>query len=322
MSTRITTQTCNLPALNEQSSQVQDPWELIWCKPYIDATRLATAIEHDLQNTPTPDFRTRLLVRDACRAIKAFWGRKKFTNWIKVSPAGAKITAILQEKLGRIGYVNIQRRLVASIDATQLGQIFDLLGRRIHDRIEVNIAGSIPTLIQGLTARPTTNIDFVNNTPTEIRRQRSTVGEIKKTYGLALRPVQSHYLPANWEQRKSHLGDYGGLRVYLVNEYDIFVSKLSSQQEKHKEDLRVLADQLDKEKAKHLLSTDGKSFLDNPRLRSPIEVNWRFIYQEPLEPPTPQTESRGARLAKEITRKPDIPFPKKRKGRRMKYPPL
>jgi hypothetical protein len=36
---------------------------------------------------------------------------------------------------------------VASIDSTEVRQIFDLLGRGIRDPIEVYIAGSIPTLI-------------------------------------------------------------------------------------------------------------------------------------------------------------------------------
>ena len=72
------------------------------------------------------------------------------------------------------------------------------------------------------------------------------------------------------------------MRVYVVDEYDIFVSKLSSKKEKHQSDLGVLALELDKETALHRLLNDGKSFLDDPKLRPQILENWRFIFQEPL----------------------------------------
>ena len=37
-----------------------DPWQLVWGQPYIDAERMAAALEDDLRHTPDPDFRTRL----------------------------------------------------------------------------------------------------------------------------------------------------------------------------------------------------------------------------------------------------------------------
>jgi hypothetical protein len=67
-----------------------------------------------------------------------------------------------------------------------------------------------------------------------------------------------------------------------VNEYDIFVSKLSSKKKKHQDDLRVLALKLDRDIARSRLVTDGRSFLDDLKLKPQIEENWRFIFQEPL----------------------------------------
>ena len=67
-----------------------------------------------------------------------------------------------------------------------------------------------------------------------------------------------NYLPAHWQNRRHWLGDFGGLRVYVVDEYDIFVSKLSSKKEKHQSDLGVLALKLDKEIARQRLLTDGR----------------------------------------------------------------
>jgi hypothetical protein len=171
---------------------------------------------------------------------------------------------------------------VSTIGMPQVEQIFKLLGENIHERVEVAIAGSIPTLIKGLTSRPTTDIDFVDEVPPEIRKQTTVAQQIKIKFGLTLGHVQSHYLPSNWRNRRQFLGDFGQLRVYLVDPYDIFISKLSSKQQRHKDDLRVLAQTLDKTTARERLFRDGKQFVDNPFQRPEIEKNWDFIFLEPL----------------------------------------
>ena len=267
-----------------QSPPIPDPWQLVWGQPYIDSRTLAAAIEQDLGRNGQPDFRTRLLVRDAAAAIRSFWGPRRFTRWLSANPVAPMIRAILDEELGESGFTSIRRRLVNSIDFPQIRQIFEILGRGIDGPVEVHIAGSIPTLIKGLTARPTNDIDFVEEVPVEIRSQRAVLRTIETQFGLTLGHVQSHDLPAHWQNRRQWLGDFGELRVYLVDEYDIFVSKLSSKQEKHQLDLRVLARKLDKSVAKRRLLTDGKAFLDDAGLKLQIEENWRFVFQEPLIP--------------------------------------
>ncbi len=280
-----------------QAQKTLDPWKLVWGQPYIDSLTLAGAIEQDLERDTHPDFRTRLLVRDASLALRSFWGPRRFSRWVTASPVGPEIRAILKEDLGQPGFTAIGRRLVDSIDSPQVCQIFELLGRGIHGTVEVHNAGSIPTLIKGLTFRPTADIDFVDEVPAEIRRQRGVLRKIEEQYGLTLGHVQSHFLPAQWENRRQWLGDFGGLRVYVVDEYDIFVSKLSSKKEKHRLDLRVLALKLDRDKAKHRLLIDGRAFLDDPKLKPQIEENWRFIFQEPLrgDQPAKNADDRGPR---------------------------
>jgi hypothetical protein len=282
------------------SRQTQDPWELVWGQPYIDSQTLATAIEEDLQRNPDPDFRTKLLVRDAARAIKSFWGPKKFGRWLEESPPGETIAALLRENLGKVGFHFIRRRLVANVTREQIEQILELLGHPIHERLEINIAGSIPTLLEGLTFRPTDGIDFVNEVPKQIRKQKAAVDQIKTKYGLLLGHVQSHYLPANWMSRRQYLGDFGGIRAYLVDPSDIFVSKLSSKQEKHKDDLRVMAPKLDRHKVKQRLLVDGKAFLEDPKDRATIEENWRFIYREPLFLEETRNQGKRAKPTAEI----------------------
>ena len=132
-----------------QAQTTLDPWRLVWGQPYLDSRTLAAAIEQDLGRDPRPDFRTRLPIRDAAVAMRSYWGSRRFTQWLAESPVGQRIRAILDEDLGRTGFPAIRRRLVDSISSTQLGQIFERLGRGIHGPVEVHIAGSIPTLIQG-----------------------------------------------------------------------------------------------------------------------------------------------------------------------------
>ena len=144
--------TSDRPTNERMVERRPDLWQLIWGQPYIDAARLAQAIELDLKDAPAPDFRSRLLVRDAAKALRSFWRSKRFELWLGASAVGESIRRILSEDLGETGYPFIRRRLAASIDAVKIKRIFDLLGRAIHGRIEVNIAGSIPTLIQGMTA--------------------------------------------------------------------------------------------------------------------------------------------------------------------------
>jgi hypothetical protein len=296
-----------------QAATTLDPWRLVWGQPYIDSRTLAAAIEQDLALNDHPDFRTRLLVRDAAVALRSYWGSRRFAQWLEASPAGPEVREIMNEDLGEPGFSTIRRRLVDSIDSTQLSQIFDLLGRGIHGRVEIHIAGSVPTLIKGLTARPTDDIDLVDEVPAEIRRQRDVLQQIETEFGLKLGHVQSHYLPARWRERRRWLGDFGGLRVYLLDEYDIFVSKLSSKQKKHQLDLRVLALKLDKDTARHRLLGDGRAFLGDPKLRPQIEENWRFIFQEPL---FPEPEGGQASAGGKVDRGSDEPPPSPRRAKR------
>ncbi len=96
-----------------------------------------------------------------------------------------------------------------------------------------------------------------------------------------------------WQDRQEWLGDFGGLRVHVVDVYDIFVSKLPSDYKMYQLDLRVLAYKLDKDKARRRLLTDGRALLDDPKLKPQIEENWRFIYQEPLFAKKGRTEVNG-----------------------------
>jgi hypothetical protein len=281
-----------------------DPWKLIWGQPYIDAKRLAAALVEDLHRNSIPEFRTRLLIRDAALAIRSYWGPRKFSQWLRKNPVAHTINSILKEDLGKTGFPSIRRRLVTPPEEAPVRQIFSLLGKEVVGRIEVNVAGSIPTLLSGLTVRPTADIDLVDEVPAVIRKQRALLQRIKNTYGLAIGHVQSHYLPLNWQARHHFLDDFGGLRVYLVDAYDIFVSKLSSKVPKHQDDLRVLATKLDKNIARKRLLEFGQAFLSDVSLAKRIADNWQFLFQEPLIPQQTVQPSAKAKPAKPRRRRP------------------
>ncbi len=263
--------------------RVLDPWRLVWGQPYIDSRTLAAAIEQDLARTPEPDYRTRLLIRDASVALRAYWGSRRFDQWLDVSPEGSRVREILSEDFDEVGYSTIRERLVDHINARELGQVFELLGRCMTCAAEIRVGGSIPTLIQGLTAQPTEVVALVDAVPEAILRQREVLGRLEAQFGLRMGVTPSHDLPIGWENRLMPFGEFGSLRVNLVDVYDIFVSKLSSDQKKHRLDVAVLALVLDEATARHRLLTDGRAFLDDPALRPQILENWRFIFQEPLD---------------------------------------
>lgn len=190
-----------------QAPTALDPWRLVWGQPYIDSRTLAAAIEQVLARCDRPDFRTRLLVRDSAVALRSYWGLDRFSRWLAASPAGPQVREIMDEDLGEPGYSTIARRLVDGINSTQLGQIFELLGRGVHGEVEIHVAGSIPTLIKGLTARPTDDINLVDEVPEAIRRQQDVLRQIEDEFGLKLGHVQSHYSSSRNRVGNVSLGD-------------------------------------------------------------------------------------------------------------------
>jgi hypothetical protein len=72
------------------------------------------------------------------------------------------------------------------------------------------------------------------------------------------------------------------LQVFLVDVYDVALSKLFSARLKDLEDLRVLKPQLDKELLATKLRTHGGDFLAAPRLLQLAQDNWKVLYGEAL----------------------------------------
>ena len=129
---------------------------------------------------------------------------------------------------------------------------------------------------------------MVDEVPVEIRALHSLLDRLKQRFGLRLAHFQSRYLPAGWGQRLHSAGAFGQLQVFLVDVYDVFLSKLFSAREKDRDDLRVLLPQLDKESITQRLQESAAALMGDAAVRQRGEKNWYILFGEPLPTKTAQ----------------------------------
>jgi hypothetical protein len=258
-----------------------DLWSLAMGRPQVDPHELAAAIEEQASREPL-DYRTRLLIRDSIRALQRHWGEERTASWLARSPARRKLQAICAEQFERPGFASLEDRLMDKTDPEDIRQFIRELSVRVQRPIGLYIRGAAALILPGLLSRNTSDIDVVDEVPRELRSQHELLAQLKKRYGLELAHFQSHYLPKGWEQRVHSIEPFGRIQVYLVDAYDVFLSKVFSIREKDLDDMRVLAKQLDKAiLARRLLETT-QSALAAPDLRQRAVDNWYILYGEPL----------------------------------------
>jgi hypothetical protein len=256
-------------------------WELIWGKPQIDPNALSQAIEEEL-GSKTPDFRTRLLIRDGTQALEHFWGAKRLQEWLGHSPVREKIEAIQHEDLGEIGFPLLKDQLMDRTEPETVKEFLRDLGSHLSEPIALPIGGSIALILTGYLSRATTDLDIVNEVPAVIRSQNNLLEDLQKRYHLLLTHFQSHYLPMGWESRLHDLGSFGSLNIYAVDVYDIFLSKLFSSRTKDLDDLRMIKPRLDKEYLTKQLLETGTKLLQELSLRESAQRNWYVLFGENL----------------------------------------
>ena len=261
-------------------ARTKNLWSLV-LNQYIDPQDLAEAIRNQVASEDL-DFRTRLLIRDGTDALQEYWGEELWMKWLGNCPVGGRIEAICQEELGEPGFPFLRRQLVEPTKPETVYQLFRELGQSVHQRVKVSVGGSVALIIPGYLARQTQDIDVVDELPKEIRSQRKLLEQLEQRYRLQLAHFQSHYLPAGWDKRLHFLDSYGQLQVYLVDPYDVFLSKLFSARAKDLDDLRILAPQLDKEVLRERFRSSTSSMLAAESLKQHAEKNWYIVYGEPL----------------------------------------
>lgn len=259
-------------------------WRLARSGHRIDARELASALEEQAHD-PRPDFRTRLLIRDALRALAGHWGADRFGAWLADSAARDRLSAYLETDLGPEGFPTIVHRIMDATKPEAVLAFFRDLGSRVVRPARLDIGGSTSLILLANLSRQTDDIDAVDEVPAVIRTEHDLLDRLAKRYALRLTHFQSHYLPLGWKDRVHSLGRFGHLDVFLVDPYDVLVSKLFSAREKDLDDLRALAPRIDKQVLESRLLQWAGPLRAERRFTESAERNWYVAFGDQLPAP-------------------------------------
>ncbi|MBX9679704.1 MAG: hypothetical protein K2X38_13155 [Gemmataceae bacterium] len=262
-------------------SQGRDLWALVQGQPAIEPMDLLAAIEDQIRRNDL-DFRSRLLIRDSINALRARLGPQYLNEWLMSSATRDDIQRICEEELGRVGFPFLGKQLMQTTTPETIRQMLREIGLTIPRRTEMFVAGSVALILPEYIARATTDIDCIDEVPEEIRSRHDWLHRLEDRYSLKLGHVQQHYFPSGWKERVHGMEPFGRLSVYLLDVYDIFMSKLFSSREKDLDDLRQLVPQLTKETIERRLKENSGGFLAAPRLKELAERNWQILFGEAL----------------------------------------
>jgi hypothetical protein len=262
-------------------ARTKDLWSLVKYRPEIDPNDLAAAVEFQAGQEPL-DYRTRLLIRDSIVALKEYWGQDRFGHWLAHCPWQEKLDAICKEQFERPGFPTIPSRLMEKTDPEEIRRFLRELSAHVRHAIRVPIGGSAALILPGYLSRATDDVDVVDEVPAELRSQPKVLEEIGKRYALKIAHFQQHYLPMGWEQRLHYFDTYGQMRIYLVDIYDVFLSKLYSVRPKDLDDIRAVTSQIDKDTLVRRLKDTTASMLASQSLRERAEKNWFILFGEAL----------------------------------------
>jgi len=258
-----------------------DLWSLVLDRPFVDPQDLADAVRVQALAEPL-DFRTRLLIRDSITALRGHWGPNRFNAWLDQCPIRRKIEDIWQEDLGKPGFPFLPEQVVDTTKPETIRQFLRELGDALHQTTRIHLGGSGALILGQYLSRRTQDLDVVDELPKDIRDQPKVLDDLMKRYRLQIAHFQSHYLPQGWERRVHSLEPFGRLQVFLVDVYDIFLSKLFSGRPKDRDDLRVLLPQLDKEIVVRRLGDTTAAWKKEPPLLKKAQDNWHILFGETL----------------------------------------
>jgi Nucleotidyltransferase of unknown function (DUF6036) len=261
--------------------QTLDLWSLVLERPQIDPYDLAEAIVNQATDESL-DYRSRMLLHDSVDALRSYWGPARTNAWLKACPARERIETICQEEFDKIGFPSLRRRVMDKTKPDTVRSFFEHLGKHLHRPVRLYVAGSIALILPGYLSRRTEDIDVIDEVPEVIRKNHALVESLQNSYNLHLGHVQSHYFPSGWQDRCHSLAPFGRLEVFLLDVYDVFLSKLFSSRLKDMEDMRVLLPQLDKDVLIEKLKNHAQGFLAAPRLLQIAKDNWKILYGEEL----------------------------------------
>lgn len=124
---------------------------------------------------------------------------------------------------------------------------FQELDATVDEQVDIQcIGGFVVTTVYGLP-RPTSDIDVVSLAPREAGRELLENGqqgsELHRKHHVYLQYVGVAALPYNYEDRLVEVfqGTCQNLRLFVLDAYDLALSKLDRNQPKDREDVRFLA---------------------------------------------------------------------------------
>ena len=260
----------------------KDLWTIALDYQWIDPQDLADAIQAQIQSQDL-DFRTRLLIRDSVEGLRKYWGERRVASWLAQCPTGPEIEQICREDFqGDFGFPNLKSSIAEPTRPENVRQFLTELSQHVHRPIRIYIGGSIALILPGLLSRKTEDIDVVDELPPEVRSQQTLLNNLAKRYRLELTHFQSHYLPAGWMHRVHSQAPFGPIQVYLVDYYDVLLSKLFSARDKDRDDLRAVLPQIDKHVLARKMKETCASMLAAPDLRQKADKNWNILFGEAL----------------------------------------
>jgi hypothetical protein len=266
---------------------VEELWLVAQGSQFVDADTLSAAVESAAASPEPLDYRTRLLIRDSLTALESYWGDQRFHQWLARSPSREKIESVrdpdyFDEDPEEIGFPSIARRVMDATKPDNVVEFFKVLSRHVQQRTQLNVGGSLALILRGLLSRNTEDADVVNEVPPHLRNQHDVLYNLAARFKLQLAHFQSHYLPKGWEGRIELFRSFDLLDVYLVDRYDVMVSKLCSKRDKDLDDLRAMKSRIDRERLKARLIDSGSALLAEERLREAAKFNWYVLFDEQL----------------------------------------
>lgn len=257
-----------------------DLWTLTADCPFLDPEDLSRAIECQVQD-PAPDYRTRLLIRDAVQALRTFWGTSRYEEWLRTLPGQDRIRELSIQQFEEVGFPSLVNRIQVATRPETIRQFLRDVGSRLTTPVKVVVGGSSSLILAGLLHRPTEDLDVVDELPEALRTMHHELGQLRDRYGLVFAHFQSHYLPAGWDGRLHSLGRFGKLEVSSVDPLDVATGKLMSRREKDLDDLRVLVRTFTGEQLRGRLR-ECAAHLGDPKLREAAHRNWYILFGEEL----------------------------------------
>jgi hypothetical protein len=256
-------------------------WRVVLDQVHIDPADLAAAIEQELGRGEL-DFRTRLLIRDSVAALERVWRKNRLEQWLAGLDDREAVDRICGGDLGKPGFPSLGERVMETTRKETVLQFLRELGSRLDRPAQIAIGGSVALILCADLSRRTEDIDVVDEVPAPIRDEHELLAELSRRYGLHMTHFQSHYLPAGWESRIKRFGRFGSVDVAIVDEWDVWLSKLFSGRVKDRDDLRMLAPRMDKPSLVDRLQRTCGGLLAEASLRRHAEENWYIVFGEAL----------------------------------------